>query len=233
MRYVEGPKARELKREFFKWAEAHREVFFDGKDDVGQYVEWRETLEFYFSTTPITNECLQAWLATHTFRRTVMRWWGSKTKQYPRLIVSFSQLLEWVRTELVPEADPEEAHNAWQKLAYRGDVEDYLRQYDKLTLYFPLPHQSILSQATQPLGSAFKASAKRVDMQHGKSGMTLKELRLYIELYLREMSPADSRRLAESSMIRGGYGKMSKPTKGAAHAMNIRASWEDAPEEDL
>ena len=205
----QGVRGNQLRRDFSKWMESHREAMFDGKDDVSVFTEWRETLEYYFSTSPILNDCTQAWLATFTFRRSAMRWWGSRMKQYPMLAVSFSQLVEWIRMELVPCANPDEAMTAWQKLAFRGDVEDYLRQYDKLTLCYPLSHSLTLSQATQPLGEEFKNSARRVDMQYGLAGMTHRQLRHYIELYLRELKPSDLKTLSERSLGRGGFGSYS------------------------
>ena len=125
------------------------------------------------------------------------------------LAVSFSQLVEWIRMELVPCTNPDEAMTAWQKLAFRGDVEDYLRQYDKLTLCYPLSHSLTLSQATQPLGEEFKSSARRVDMQYGMAGITHRQLRHYIELYLRELKPSDLKTLSERSLGRGGFGSYS------------------------
>ena len=97
---------------------------------------------------------------------------------------------------------------AWQQLAYRGDVEDYLKQYDKLTLCYPLSHALTLAQATQPLGSEVKAGAQRVDMQYRREGMSHRQLRQYLEFYLRELKPHESRTLAEKSVIRGGFGAM-------------------------
>ena len=205
---VEGPRGNHLRRDFIKWAESRREAMFEGRNDVGNFIEWRETLEYYFSTAPIGNPALQFWMATLTFRKAAMRWWGARAKQYPRLVLTFAQLVEWLRTELVPCANPEEAMAAWQQLAYRGDVEDYLKQYDKLTLCYPLSHALTLAQATQPLGSEVKAGAQRVDMQYGREGMSHRQLRQYLEFYLRELKPHESRTLAEKSVMRGGFGAM-------------------------
>ena len=58
------------KRAFLKWADSHREAYFEGKDDIGAFNEWKETLGYYFATSTITNVCAQAWLATATFKRT-------------------------------------------------------------------------------------------------------------------------------------------------------------------
>ena len=87
-------------------------------------------------------------------------------------------------------------------------MEDYLKQYDKLTLCYPLSHALTLAQATQPLGVDVKAGAQRVDMQYGREGMSHRQLRQYLELYLRELKPPEFRALTEKSMARGGFGPM-------------------------
>ena len=108
-----GPKGNSIRREFLKWVENRREAMFEGRNDVGSFIEWRETLEYYFFTASISDQALQFWLATLTFRKAAMRWWGMRAKQYPRLVLSFAQLVEWIRAELVPCTNPEEAMVAW------------------------------------------------------------------------------------------------------------------------
>ena len=68
-RWMLSGKSEQIKKTFMKWAESHREVFFEAKNDVGVFVEWKETLEYYFSTAPVVNECCQAWLPTSTFKK--------------------------------------------------------------------------------------------------------------------------------------------------------------------
>ena len=206
-RWMLSGKSEQIKKTFVKWAESHREVFFEAKNDVGVFVEWKETLEYYFSTAPIVNECCQAWLATSTFKKTAMRWWGVKARRWPRLLLTYQQLLEWLQTELIPSASQDEALTAWQLLAFRGTVDDYVKQLDRLTLCYPLSHSLTIAQATHPLGEECKAGVKRLDMQFGLTGMPYRQLRQYIELYLKERTPAELRSLAERSMGRGGFGK--------------------------
>ena len=160
-----------------------------------------------------------------TFKRAAMRWWGTKVRRYPMLVVTYEQLLEWLRTELVPTANPDEAFTAWQKLAYRGNIEDYLHQLDKLSLCFPLDHTLMLTQATQPLGEVCKAGLHRLDMQFGRAGLPYRKMREYIELYLQERFASKLRTLTEQAFVRGGYGKMVggvKASKGALHATQVQ-----------
>ena len=65
---------------FLKWADTHKEAYFEGKDDIGTFNEWRETVNFYFSRVAEHNVTTQAWLATATFRKTALRWWGIKLR---------------------------------------------------------------------------------------------------------------------------------------------------------
>ena len=228
---VRGQEGNQLKREFLKWLESHREAMLDGKDDVGLFTEWRESLEYYFSTAPVVNPCYQFWLATLTFRKTAMRWWGTHLKEYPNLVLSFKQLVEWLNTELVPCAKQDQSLAAWTKLAFRGDVHDYLAQFDKLTLCYPMSHDMTLQYATEPLGTAFYHSAKRANMHYGQMGMTYRDLRNYIEHYLKELKSGDLKLLTERSVSRGGFGAMAGGSQRNRHQLHQVAA-EVAPAEE-
>ena len=120
-------------------------------------------------------------------------------------MLSFKQLVEWLNTELVPCAKQDQSLAAWTKLAFRGDVNDYLAQFDKLTLCYPMSHDMTLQYATEPLGTAFYHSAKRANMHYGQIGMTYRDLCNYIEHYLKELKSGDLKLLTERSMSRGCY----------------------------
>jgi len=128
----------------------------------------------------------------------------------PELVVSYEQLLEWIRTELVPMADPGAATLSWRQLRFLGEVEDYLKQLDQLTTHFPLPHAMLLVMATEPLGKDAVSAAYKADQMYGNDGMPYVRLRRFIEAHLQQMTPTQRRQLADNPPLAKGYGKTEK-----------------------
>ena len=121
----------------------------------------------YFIDNVITNSILQSKLAAQTFRGLASNWWRAHQQLVPEMVVSYEQLLEWIRTELVPLADPGAATLSWRQLRFLGDVEDYLKQLDQLTTHFPLPHTTLLVVATEPLGKEAVLAEYKADQMYG------------------------------------------------------------------
>ena len=102
-----------MREHLLRYLAIHREGIWDGKQDVAALTEWQASLNHFFVTQPVLNSVAQSVLAVSTFRGHAQKWWFSKTRLYPRLVVSFDQLMEWVRMELVPTASPQKAARAW------------------------------------------------------------------------------------------------------------------------
>ena len=111
-------------------------------------------------------------LAAQSFVGQALNWWRAHSYLVPELVISYEQLLEWIRTELVPLADPASATVAWRQLRFFGDVEDYLKQLDQLTVHFPIPQATLLTMATEPLGREVVSSAYKARQMYGKEGMS-------------------------------------------------------------
>ena len=75
---------------------------------------------------------IRAELAMTTFVYTAQDWWGAHRQRNPSLRVTFTQLCEWLTTELVPSASHASVLEAWTCLDYRGDLEQYFKQLDDL-----------------------------------------------------------------------------------------------------
>ena len=105
----ESKRWEKLREHFLKYVSVHRESVWEGKEDVAALTEWDSSLTHFFITHPVLNVVAQATLAVSTFRGHARHWWFSKMQLYPRLVVSYKQLLEWVRVELVPAATPQKA----------------------------------------------------------------------------------------------------------------------------
>ena len=103
----------------------------------------------------------------------------------------------------------------------RRDIEDYLKYSStNLPLCYPLEHDATLTQATIPLGEEFKNSALRVDMLYGTNGMTHRELRKYMEYYLKELKPHELKALTERNAFRGGFGNFTGSYSRSRHHLH-------------
>ena len=84
----------------------------------------------------------------------------------------------------MPLADPGAATLSWRQLRFLGDIDDYLKQLDQLTTYFPLPHATLLVMATEPLGREAVSAAYKADQIYGNNSIPYVRLHRFIEAYL-------------------------------------------------
>ena len=124
--------------------------------------------------------------------------------------MSYDQLIEWIKCELVPKADPAASSLAWRKLKFTDSVSDYMTQLDKLTRHFPLRYDTLVPQATDPLGEEVVALAMRADIMYGKSGMSVSQLKEFIRYYLESLLATQRKTLAERIPFGVGYGNPDK-----------------------
>ena len=82
---------------FLRYVSVHREAMWDGKEDVASLTKWKASINHFFITQPVINTVTQTMLAVSTFRGHAQHWWFSKMQVYPQLVVSFAQLLQWIR----------------------------------------------------------------------------------------------------------------------------------------
>ena len=66
MRETSGRRGDYQLKHFTKWMENTREVLFEGRNDVALFLEWQETITYYFMAKQVDNKCTQHWLATQT-----------------------------------------------------------------------------------------------------------------------------------------------------------------------
>ena len=131
-------------------------------------------------------------------------------------MVSYEQLLEWIRTELVPLADPSSSALAWRQLRFLEEVEDYLKQLDQLTTHFPISQAHLLTLATEPLGREVVSFAQKANHLYGKEGMPYVRLRKFIQSHLQQLTPSQRKFLADNPPQAMGYGKSSEKEKKAS-----------------
>ena len=78
--------------------------------------------------------------------------------------MSFEQLTEWIRHELVPTSVPAESIRKWCELSHStGKIEDYFRQVEELDMYYPQPPDVSQYLAARPLGQALVNKLQAID----------------------------------------------------------------------
>ena len=175
-------------REFDKWAGGFSEALLDGKGEASRFLNWVEHLKAYFRREGIVNSITQARLAERTFRGKLARWWNAHTDKDPDRVLSFARLLELIRTEMIPAADPSAACLQWSGLQYEGKPEAFLKELDRLTDTYPLERSAFIQLATRPFPPEFAGQVLTADALHGKQGMTYPQLRDMIKNYLKTLS---------------------------------------------
>ena len=115
-RLVRTAEWKEMRKDLDKWAGSRTGATFEAKGNPSAVTNWDNMMSTYFSENVILNSVVQARLATQTFRGQALNWWRAHSQLVPELVVSYEQLLEWIRTELVPLADPATATLSWRQL---------------------------------------------------------------------------------------------------------------------
>ena len=133
---------------------------------------WRNSLRGYFDRYFIVNSAFRASLAVGTFVENAQSWWLAYTARRPRLVLSLEQLLEWVRIELVPEADPNIASIAWSEISYNGNLADYFRRVHELLLTNPLPARQAQILAASRFGAELVTKIRSAIAITGKQFLT-------------------------------------------------------------
>ena len=180
------------RREFAHWLTHSSAAKFDGTGDAYTLAEWDSALRGYFRREQIGNEAKRSALAIVTFKGKAERWWNAYMEQFPHRLLSYAQLLEMMKTELVEKADPTTALQAWLQLEYHGKPEAYLKQMDNLMMRFPISPDSLLEMATTPLGHQFAAQMREADHRIPGVRLTYPHLRKNIANYLQTLVPPTS-----------------------------------------
>ena len=173
-----------IRRDFSKWSDSHKETQFAGEEDVSALFTWNNAMQTRFEDMEILNPIAQARLAISTFTQRAQAWWRAHRIRVPNLIVSYDQLLEWIKRELVPRSDSRTTVTAWMDLAFTGDVNKYLKDLDHLMMYHPLSRTSLITMATRPLGKVFSSRIEVIDANYGSHGLTFPQLKKVISNHL-------------------------------------------------
>ena len=88
----------------------------------------------FFTFWQIHNPVVQAKLAVTMFNKNAATWWIAHMQRQPRLLVTYDQLLEWLKYKLTPSAGLGATQLAWHELSYNGNIEKYMAELTKLFL---------------------------------------------------------------------------------------------------
>ena len=175
---------RELFRDFTKWSDAHKEAQYNGEEDISSVLRWSTAMRSRFMNLSITNSVIRAELASATLTLRARSWWLAHRTRTPKLLVTFDQLLEWIKRELVPYSSTSDAINSWSELSYTGDVNKYIGDLERLINHFPLKRDTILIMATKPLGKDIQNRVQLMNLQYGPTGITIAQLKQAIKSFL-------------------------------------------------
>ena len=105
-REIHSAQWRGLRKDLDKWTPSRKTALFEAKGTPLEITNWDNMMGTFFADHDILNPIFQARLAAQTFRGQALFWWRAHSALLPELVVTYEQLLEWVRAELVPMADP-------------------------------------------------------------------------------------------------------------------------------
>ena len=125
------PLWREQFRDFTKWSDMHKEAQYDGEEEISAVFRWSTSMKARFLAQGIENAVAKAELAAATFMYRARQWWLAHRTRAPKLLVTFDQMVEWIKRELVPFSSTSDAVNAWSELTYHGDPKKYVADLDR------------------------------------------------------------------------------------------------------
>ena len=125
---------RETFRDFSKWSDAHKEAQYNGDEDITAVFRWSVAMKARFLSPRVVNSiAARAELAATTLTHRARAWWLAHRTRTPNLLITFDQLYEWIKKELVPHSSTSDAANAWADLSYHGDPKKYITIWNDLS----------------------------------------------------------------------------------------------------
>ena len=110
---------------------------------------------------------------------------------HPRLIVTYSQLLELLKCEIAPSAATSASGVAWCELTYDGDLEKFMTILTKLLLQYPLEPATACTMAARSFGKELQCCLSAMNAMYKPNGMSIPEIKTQIRNFVieRESSP--------------------------------------------
>ena len=129
--FIQTSAWREMFRDFSKWSDSHKEAQYDGTEDIAVVMRWTTAMKSRFLVLSTMNPIMHAEMAASTLTLRARSWWLAHRTRTPKLLITFDQLVEWIKRELVPQSAQTDAVNAWSDLTYVGDVKKYIEDLER------------------------------------------------------------------------------------------------------
>ena len=168
---------RTLAKMLQKGGNTYTSIVFDGDNSPTRFREWEHRIKYFFTSWIVINEVTQAELAMMTFIKTARDWWAAQRNRRPNLRLTFRQLCEWIRSELVPASSHSSSIRAWATFTFRGNLEAFFRELDNLMFYHPIEPHAAHAIAATPFGAEFVTRIENLDQDAGKGGITYPKLK--------------------------------------------------------
>ena len=178
---------------------------FSGSGDAKEYATWRNSLLLHYARFRIVNTAIQAALAVGSLVGDANAWWLSHYLRCPNRDLSLDQLFEWVRTELVPTADPDMAVLEWNSLRFDGDLDQFFAKMQDLLQYNPLPPRQAQVLAAQRFGPMMVTRVQSAMAQAGTNGLTRVQWETMVRAFVMEQE------------AKGSFVEWAQPDSGPVH----------------
>ena len=144
---------------------------FSSKGDTNDYVEWEAALLQHFYAHEYHNSALRFVLAEQTLISAASKWWVAHRALRSRIVLSWNQFRELIKTELVPEAAMGTISDTWSDLRYHGDLGLYFEKVRHLTQCSPIPPAETQIRASKPFGQVLVEKVRSTLAQRGLTSL--------------------------------------------------------------
>ena len=160
---------------------------FVGDGDVHDFINWTTGLMKHFLQNDITNSVMRQALAISTFGGEASGWWVSHKDLRPKMTLSWEQLGELVRTEMVPDGDIGVLNEGWADLRYQGDKALYFSKVRQMARSSTLEPEEVQMMASKPFGRVLVQRIKAALAARGLRALPLYEWEEVVTAYVDEV----------------------------------------------
>ena len=220
---VEDGKFKDVKHAFSRAMQDGSIPHLTGRGDFPDFVKWENALLNHFFNNEINNTALRRRLATETFKDNANGWWVAHKKMgRETLILSWKQLVEAVRTELVPTGTLGSIDEGWDELRYEGNKDEYFQKVSNMKQISVLTPAEQQHRVTKPFGQEMLREWKSVLLRQKVRSLPNAEWEQLVSLQIDKIEATD------------GFKSWPKPaTEPVFRNPKLRGALAEYPEEEL
>ena len=185
----EGKYAKYLENLSKKMQDRTVEVF-TGKGDASDYADWEASLLKYFHGNKVYNSALRAAMAVSTFGKKANAWWIAHTNLRPRLTLSWPQMRELIRTEMIPDAPLGGVNEGWLDLRYTGEPETYFEKVERLATITGAPPEEYQIMGAKPFGRVLVERIRSTLAERGRTSLPPPEWEKIVRAHIYQVETA-------------------------------------------